>query len=308
MSEPQLLQCDLELRTAIFKGQYSCSLNSSDLYDKDEATKATRTFGGTMILWKKEYDPFVAVYPTDTTAFLPIVFSPPGVTISIHVSIYLPTQGKENEFLEALSKLDVCLSEMKQLYPGALVYLRGDFNTSRTNITRTGLLDFFSSSNNLCSVKISHRTYHHFLGNGVSDSHLDRLLYSDIGETSEELVTIICKLTNPLVNSHHDVLVSSVQIPCDASEEEPPKLGNVVAPRVENSRTKILWTDIGIETYRDTVAKSLQHIQDLWLQSPSTASLHVALQATNSVMAKAACLTNNHIPLGKPHPPLCPSS
>ena len=70
-------------------------------------------------MWRKEFDPHVTVLSVDTPAFLPIVFSPPGIAPSIHMSIYLPTLGKESNFLDALAKLGACISEMKHLYPDA---------------------------------------------------------------------------------------------------------------------------------------------------------------------------------------------
>ena len=181
----------------------------------------------------------VEIIPVNTPAFLPIVFSPPGVAVSIHVSVYLPTMGKESEFMEELAKLNACLSEMKTNYPDALIYLRGDFNTSRKNMDRTGLLEFFTTTNNLYEVPISHTTYHHFKGGGLSDSHLDRLLGT---AKTEEILTIVCKLDNPLVNSHHDLLISAVNIPLIPPSNVPMNGDNITAPRVENKRSKILWS------------------------------------------------------------------
>ena len=213
LSEPQLLQCDWQLKTSTFNGEYSSSLNSSDLYECEDALVKSRTFGGTMIMWKKEFDPHVTVLPVDTAAFLPILLSPPGITPSVHISVYLPTAGKEGQYIEDLGKLSHCLSEIKNNHPSALIFLRGDFNTSRTNSKRMGLLDYFMTSNNLYDIPICHTTYHHFTGDGASDSHLDRLLVTSSITNVEKINTIICKLKNPLVNSHHDILISTVKIP-----------------------------------------------------------------------------------------------
>ena len=84
-------------------------------------------------MWNKKYDAHVTVHPASTPAFLLIIIHTPGLVVSAHIAVYLPTHGKEKEFLEELSNLETCISEIKDLYPGAVVYLRGDFNTSRTN-------------------------------------------------------------------------------------------------------------------------------------------------------------------------------
>ena len=297
-----MFQCDLHHRTGIFRGEYSFSLNSSDLYKKDDALQSSRSFGGTMVMWKKEFDAHVTVHSVSTPAFLPIVFTLPGLAVSVHICIYLPTQGKETRFLEDLASLSSCISEMKALYPDALFYLRGDFNTSRTNLKRTPVLEYFTNNHCFKSVSIQHTTYHHFLGDGLSDSHLDQLLYPLARNTTEELSEIVCKLSNPLVNSHHDVLISTVKIP-HVSKTPEDLSKNTTAPRLQNSRSKIIWTEAGAAMYRDMVSGSLQHIQDFWLSSSTTATLHVALQATNSIMSRAACMTNKSILLNKPFVP-----
>ena len=235
LSELQLAQCDLNLRTSAFRGEYSFSLNSYDLYEKD-AAKSSHRYGGTMVMWMKKFDAHVTVHPVNTSAFLPIIITEPGFVASIHICIYLPTQGKEDRFLADLSSLNTCISEMRMLYPGALFYLRGDFNTSRTNLQRSGVLEYFIERNSFTSVPISHTTYHHFVGDGLSDSHLDQLLHTNSGNTSEIVSAIICKLSNPLVNSHHDVLISEVRIP-NLNEKALDTSQNVSAPKLDNTRT-----------------------------------------------------------------------
>ena len=64
-----------------------------------------------------------------------------------------------------------------------------------------------------------------------------------------------------------------------------------------------MWSESGIAKYRDIVCSSLKHIQDTWLESPTVSALHVALQATNSVMEMAACMTNKSIQHSKPFVP-----
>ena len=70
-----------------------------------------------MILWKKEFDPFVNVQSVDTTAFLPIIFSPPGIPQTVQISVYLPTAGKESLFLDDLAKLKVFVDKIRDEEP-----------------------------------------------------------------------------------------------------------------------------------------------------------------------------------------------
>ena len=78
-----------------------------------------------MFMWKKELDPYVSVLPTSSSAFLPIILKVPGYTQSIHIAIYLPTAGRDSDFISALSQLDVFVSEAAIRYQ-CPIYIRGD--------------------------------------------------------------------------------------------------------------------------------------------------------------------------------------
>ena len=107
-----------------FHGEYKYSLNSEDILDPDLPLSKSRAHGGTMILWKANLDPYITVHPVRSTAFLPVIFSPPNGPPSIHVAIYLPTHGKDISFVEDLSALVVCLDDLCDKLPDAAIYLR----------------------------------------------------------------------------------------------------------------------------------------------------------------------------------------
>ena len=203
-----LFQCDLASEMKLFQGEYSSSLNSMDLYDTELPLTHSSAHGGTMIMWKIELDPYVTVITVDSFSFLPIVFSPRGGQRSIHVAVYLPTHGKDSEFLEQLTKLIFCIDNLREQYPEAPLYLRGDFNVNNNNHSRTILFRHQCYNQDLNCIPIKHATYHHFLGDGLYDSHLDKLMYSKTVRFPEILTKNICKFSNPLVNSHHDLIIS----------------------------------------------------------------------------------------------------
>ena len=157
------------------QGHYLCSLNFSDKHDPELPLRKSKSFGGTMVLWRRELDPFIVVEDKPSASFLPVIFQPYDSSPSIHYSIYLPTAGKENEFLDSLSSLSSSIELLKSKYPGAPVYLRGNFNVSSKNQMRTDILNAFMILNELQEIPNSHLTYHHFTGNGSSYSNLDKL-------------------------------------------------------------------------------------------------------------------------------------
>ena len=165
-----------------------------------------------MILWKTEHDPFVKLVP-DCSAFQPIIFKPPGHALSVQVAVYLPTQGKENEFVNSIAKLSLCLDQLSEQHLEAVFCLRGDFNVNEKNKRRQALLKHLCTEHALKITPFLHRTYHHFLGGGNSDSFLDKILYSSSMPSPEVFFKMFCKLEDPLINSQHDLILSTWKLP-----------------------------------------------------------------------------------------------
>ena len=281
---------------SLFRGEYSWSLHSDDLLDTELPLLKYRAKGGTMAMWKKQLDPFVTICTRGLSAsFLPLVFAVPGLVTSIHITIYLPTAGKHTEFVEELSKLDDCIESLIDEHPDAVLFIRGDSNVNKKDKTRTALFRKLCIDWNLVETDVGHPTYHHFTGNGFSDSQLDVLLRTKT--ESEVIEEIYCKLDNPLILSHHDALLSRFSL--RSSAPSPPDMDNPLAPRIENNRVKVHWSNEGIVNYKTSVEENLARIRSNWLDSSSPASVSVLLQATNSFLDLCARRTNGFTKLSK---------
>ena len=291
-----LFQCNEVHSMNLFKGEYFSKLFSEDLLDSSLPLTKYRAKGGTMALWKRGLDQYITVW-TDhiSPSFLPLVFSYPGSVTTIHITLYLPTSGKDVEFIEVLVKLDNCINDMIAKHPEALIFIRGDANVNKKDKTRTSLLHKLCEDWDLVMVDIPHPTYHHFTGDGASDSNLDVLIHSMTA--SEHLLTIYCKLDDPLLTSHHDILLSSFQLPLVLTQ--PTDQGYPLAPRVPNTRVKIKWSETGIKQYHDCVDQNLARMRSTWLNSSSPASFSVLIKSTNSFLDLCARRTNKYIDLGK---------
>ena len=295
ISEPMTFQCDLWHHMKYLKHDYCVSLNSEDLHSPDIPLVSSRAKGGTLILWRKYLDPFINIHITDTSSFLPIILELPNCTVSIHIALYLPTAGKDSEYIAELSKLRTTIDDLSLKFPSSIVFIRGDANASEKNSFRKVLFSNFCKDYNLTRTVIDHRTYHHFLGGGQSDSDLDVLLFSTLPGVHEDLVNIHCKLSEPAVDSCHDILVSRASIPFKA-EKILDKSKNIAAPRIKNYRQKVIWSDKGILHYQKVTSQLLPQLRDRW-EAESKASLSVLLQATNSILTIAASEINKTISL-----------
>ena len=281
----------------LFQGKYSSSLSSMDILDP-ELPFHQRAKGGCMILWKTHLDSHVHPCLSSSSSFLPIVFSPPGHRTSIHLSIYLPTAGRDTEFVEEMVKLGNCIEDLLEKYQDAILFIRGDANVNPKNLTRCKILERFCEQWDLVSPAVHHPTYHHFTGQGAYDSQLDILLHSKT--VTEDLTKIICKLTNPLVTSHHDILLSSFSLPHHIKTGPNPVLP--LAPKVNNNRVKIHWNKLGIEAYGKCVGYNLARFRSTWLDPLSEPSISVLLQSTNSFLDKCARETNPTLSLSATAP------
>ena len=164
---------------------------------------------------------------------------------------------------------------------------------------RSVILKSFCSQLNLSRLSIDHTTYHHFLGNGASDSEIDVIIYSK--SANEVLIKILCKLASPDHASHHDALISEFLL---AESSSPPlKADCPSAPRICNDRVKIYWTESGILDYESYVSTSLRRLRDNWLNPHSVGSTSILLASTNSIPQSWAMATNPSKDLSLPFNP-----
>ena len=167
-----------------------------------------------------------------------------------------------------------------------MVYVRGDANVNPKHPSRPTIFAQFLSKHSLTSLNLHHNTHHHFMGGGSSDAQLDLLLYRGPPALSESLVSITCRLENPLIHSHHDLIVSA--FPCPEVAYTPPPQA-VTAPRVPNTRVKVYWDQEGECQYQAILASTLPLLhRTLSTSEPSPALTSILLDSTNFALSRAA--------------------
>ena len=260
-----------------FYGEYCSVLGSDDLFDPDLPLSRKNPHGGTMIMWRRSLDPYVKPLPPPSSSILPLLFSPPGLTPSIHIAIYLPTAGKDLNFVEQISILHNFIIEASDQYPGSLVFLRGDSNVNSRNLMRVESLRKLCADLDLKRLELSHPTYHHFVGMGKSDSDLDVIIHPI--QVQEKLIDIVCCLNDPTMSSHHDALITLCSIPNLSLRTNP--TSHTQAHRIPNSHVKIHWPEEGAEKYSKCIGPLLENLGQSWLNSYSPSSLSILLWSTN---------------------------
>ena len=303
-----LHSCDLQPLLLPFRGKYEAHLNSEDFHQPELALEKAKAHGGTLLMWQSSISPFITVLPTKSPSFQSLLLKLPGLLPSIHTVIYLPTSGKEDEYITALVDLDDHLTNITNEFPDAAIFLRGDANANPNNVARYSLFTHFCSLFSLSKVPLLHPTYHHFVGNGLYDSEIDVLLYHGPHPTNEKLDRIVCKLDSPFVNSAHDVILSLCTLP--AASTPTPDVRNITAPRINNDRVKIIWNDDDIIEYENIIGTSLRSLREQWGNTNSRSSLSILLSSTYACLSLAACSTNKSVNLGSaptPKPIISPT-
>ena len=286
--------------TELFRGEYNQILNSDDVHDPELPFVKSKSNGGTMILWKKTLNQFVTTLPSETPSFQGLLFHPPHCPQSLHVSLYFPTSGKETEFIEEITKLRDFIEDVLKQHPGTLIFIRGDSNVNRNNAARLNIFNNFKSTFNLTDVPITHKTYHHFLGDGLFDSAIDVILYSEAKDIKEEVKNIYCKHDYPSINSHHDLIVSAFALPTTPAAITPP---SSFVPSIPNKRIKIKWSTEDIPTYQKLIGRNLANLRARWSDPTSKACTSMLIQSTSDILSSAASSSNQSISLSeKPSP------
>ena len=284
----------------LFQGQYCAYLCSDDMFDPDMPLAYSKAKGGTMVMWKNSLEQYIKPLSPPSSSMLPILFYPPGVLPSIHIALYLPTAGNESTFTEQIAVLSTLLLDLKSRYPKYPVFVRGDANVNPKNKTRHNQLKALCRQFNLVKTNLNHPTYHHFVGNGSSDSELDILLKEE--GFDEQLLYVFCNIVDPCITSHHDIILSQYSLPRMIQNRDE-KVPISPAPRNNSNRIKIKWTEEGSQIYHDCVAPCLNQIQRTLLSSNSEASLSILLSTTNSILDMCAQGTNDFINLSIPSVP-----
>ena len=83
--------------------KYNAILNSDDKYDHELPLISNRAHGGCLTLYKKHLEPFISEVDSSSSRILPILLKMPGYLPSTHFNIYMPTAGKDAEYVEVLS-------------------------------------------------------------------------------------------------------------------------------------------------------------------------------------------------------------
>ena len=253
-----------------------------------------------MFMLRKVFHSYIEIIPPTSPSFLIALVKYPGLEVVAHITLYLPTHGRNFEFITVMAELRNAIDDLLVQHNPLVLYIRGDSNCNPKNKQRFKLLNRLLSDYDLKMVEIKHPTYHHFVGDGLFDSCIDVLVHSSRKYVSEEIVQIKCKHTYPLILSHHDIIISKFTSPSSLPVDKMIRDCGGSAPKIQRSRVKIHWKHEGILKYEKHVSPYLSQVRRNWYDPNSPAHLSILLSLTNDLLNISAEKTNKSTVIGPP--------
>ena len=208
---------------------------------------------GAAIGWHNSLNSYVTTLQSNSERFSGIKLCT-GKSSVIAVSLYSPTHGKDDEFLECLSLLTEFL--IANVSAGDSLIIGADTNCSSKSTSRRRkawktFLDQFC----LSSQPNHNPTFHHH--NGQSESSIDAIFFSKHLDPSTLIQ--LCTLEHPANLSSHDVLTTSVSILFPEKSES--KYEHTYSAF---NRECIVWEQCKIPEYEAFSAKALNDALKFW--------------------------------------------
>ena len=177
----------------------------------------------------------------------------------IAISLYAPTSGKDDEFLECLSYLTNFIDSNKSARDYLLIGMDANCSEKSTK-RRKSALSSFCAKFNLRQHKSNKPTFHH--NNQTSESSIDFFLISESERLKTGNILQLCTLENPLNMSSHDPLLCTTSVPlCIADNESTAKYSDTY---IKFEQANIIWKETKLAQYQDLAGAVLTETLKFW--------------------------------------------
>ena len=235
---------------------------SDDMFTptEDLLLQAGPTWHGTGIGWAMSIDKYVFKLPIVSDRFCGIQYKDSQtVTNILAYSVYLPTAGRDADFLEVLSSLSADILQHNTCNTTLLIGCDSNQSHKSTN-RRTCAMTRFLTEFKLKSILVGDApTFHH--NNQTSESQIDHIYYfiPASSEVTVGLLEHLCLKENSSNLSSHDAIVGNVKLP-PISNSKP-------AQDFSSSYSQFLvkkpkWCEAGLAGYQAQTKQVIQGMFD----------------------------------------------
>ena len=266
----------------VFK-DYSVQISTPDQFTppEDMLGRGEHIWHGAAIMWHESMNSNVLGVANTHERFTGIKLSFSEEYI-LAISAYLPTSGRDDDFLSCLAELSNFISENNDQNGTVLIGM--DSNCSEKSTSRR-ILGFqqFCWENNLLKVCHSAPTFHH--SNGTSESNIDYFLITKSSSTRLNSIFSQCNLDYPQNFSSHDPVFTTVTVPSSDQSTKKEKYSHTYSAFAPS---RVVWTEDNLSEYQRTAAKVLSEFEE-FLPAPELIPLKCKLYSELLVKAAEIC-------------------
>ena len=205
----------------------------------------------------------------------------PGQQV-LAVSAYLPTSGKDDEYIECLTELSNFINENSAM--GEAVLIGTDCNCSeRSSSRRLESFQDFCNQHNLVQISCKEPTFHH--SNGQSSSNIDCFLISREGRANITNIFLQCNQDYPQNLSCHDPVLGGLKVRGGVPDSNIEKYSHTYT---DFSNHKIIWKKDDLEKYHKEAGDILAVFETYF---PTPEFIPLKCQLYSDLLVKAAEMT-----------------
>ena len=238
---------------------FNLQTSSSDMFKppEDLLCSTDHTWHGAAVMWHVSLDSGISRLKTTNTRFTAIRITIQGKGF-LAISVYFPTAGKDDEYLECCSDLtNFVLSNLKE---NNVVLIGTDTNCSeKSSKRRKQALAALCQELSLERFSTSSPTFHHH--NGSSESNIDCFLISRFYATKLSQLTSHCTLDNPDNLSSHDPVQGVLQVPHLKTADTTSQYEQTYT---DFKQRKVVWDTTNLTKYQEAAARALVEYERLF--------------------------------------------
>ena len=214
------------------------------LNPEDKLSKPDHNWHGSAIAWHHTLNTMIENVSTTNERFTGVQVNFPGCKL-LAISVYFPTSGKDDEFLNCIDNLSHYIVENKP--EDGEVIIGTDSNCSKKSSSRRYLAfcNFYKEFS-LLKLGSDRSTYHH--PGGTAESNIDFFLISSKSAKILKNIFTLCTLDNPLNFSSHDVVSGTLEIPQPMQEVHNSNFNHTYT---EFKQNRIIWNEDKIKSYQE---------------------------------------------------------
>ena len=278
---------------------YCVQISTPDQFTppEDRLSSYDHTWHGAAVMWHESLNSNIVNIKNQPDRFTGIKIKFEGQSI-LAISVYLPTSGKDDEFLDCLAELSLFISENNS--DAGAILIGTDSNCSeKSSPRRIQGFKQFSDEHNLLKVCNQEPTFHHH--NGLSSSNIDYFLISSNCGPKLKKISLQCNQMHPLNFSSHDPVTAILAVPCAVEVCKQVKHNHTYT---EFSQTRVIWKEENIGEYQRLAAKALSEYESFF-HTPEFIPLKCELYSELLVKSSEVCLETKPsiIPKKKKHSP-----